>query len=589
MNQPVSRKRNQRGVILLWGTVSMLLLVPMMGLAIDVGFLYAIKSKLQGSVDGAALASTRALSIGSTLNSQETTATAHATTWFNANFPSGYFGTYSTSIGTPSYSSSDQVMSVSVTATTTVDSFFMKWLHFGATTISATGTASRRTVVAMLVLDRSGSMCYTGTTYAQPCNSSSTGWTSLPCYNMVQAAKIFTGQFQEGTDYIGLVTFSDDGYIATKPVTNFQTLLGYSNASGSGTGYIDSIGCAGGTSTAEGLSLGYQLLYQTNLTGALNVLVLETDGLPNTLVMNFWDNTNTLPGLQTTSNCQDNTGNIYYTTTTTGTGRHQTTTTTQTGFLSASTVPKWTSGLNMTSTTNGFLSSNSYYSNIPAGMIASVSSSDPGDSPEGFWEFLAYFSTSSANNFGSTTYLTNSGTESTTATGDIGCANDGDTATPKDVGWFPSSDVFGNSLNPSYTYQSVTLDSYSHIAQSGTNPANWQNYHNAVLNATDNAAYNARSNSTMPATIFTIGLGGNSVNGPPDPVLLQRIANDPNGDEFNTTGSDTGGGFYNACSTETACATWSSQPQGTFIYAPSTTYLSAAFLRISSQVLRLSK
>ena len=77
----------------------MLLIIPMIGLAIDVGFLYSIKSKLQSAVDGAALASARALSIGSTLDSQETAATANANlTWFNSNFPTGYFGTYSTSM-----------------------------------------------------------------------------------------------------------------------------------------------------------------------------------------------------------------------------------------------------------------------------------------------------------------------------------------------------------------------------------------------------------------------------------------------------------------------------------------------------------
>jgi Flp pilus assembly protein TadG len=556
----------EKGGILLLGTLSMLFIVPMMGLSIDVGFLYAVKSKLQASVDGAALASARALSIGSTLTSQESSATSNATTWFNANFPSGYFGTYNTSISTPTYNSSNQVMSITVTAQTTVDSFFMKWLNFGATTIHATGTASRRTVVAMLVLDRSGSMCMSSGTIYQPC--AGTG-NSYPCSAMVSAAKVFTGQFQEGSDYIGLVSFSDNAMVQSAPVSNFQSVLGYSNASGSGTGLLDQISCYGGTSTAEGLSLGYQLLYQTNLPGALNVLMLETDGLPNTLTMNFWDSTNLVPGLLTTSGCKDNNGNRY-----TGSSGN--------GFKTNAEVPSWTNGLNMTSTSNGFLSSHSYYSNIPSGMIASVASADPGDSPEGFWATLNYFTTSTGNSsdpFNAFNY-----------TGANGCSNDGDSTTLTDIGWWPSTDVFSNSLNPSaYTYLSVTTDAKGHLTQTNSNPTNWQNYHNGVLNATDNAAYIARSNATIPATVFTIGLGGNSTNGPPDPVLLQRLANDPNGDQFNTTGPDTGGAYYLPCSQETNCATWSSQPQGTFIYAPNSTYLATAFLRISSQVLRLSK
>jgi Flp pilus assembly protein TadG len=574
MNSPVAprreaiRNKKERGVLLIWGTISMLLIIPMIGLAIDVGFLYSIKSKLQSAVDGAALASARALSIGSTLSSQETSATANANTWFNSNFPTGYFGTYNTTLGTPSYNSANQVMSISLTAQTTVDSFFMKWLAFGATTISATGTASRRTVVAMLVLDRSGSMCTGGT---QPCTKAQT---TLPCYDMIQAAKLFTGQFQEGTDYIGLVSFSDNVMVQSAPVTTFQSVLGYSNASGSSTGALDAIGCYGGTSTAEAMSIGYQLLHQTNLAGALNVLMLETDGLPNTLTMNFWDSTNSVAGLLSTSSCTDNET----------TGK----TMAQGGFKSLAQVPPWTSGLNMTSTANGFLSSNSYYSNIPSGMIGSVSSGDPGDSPEGFWATLNYFTTST----GTTSKPFNAYTYSASSNGspNYNCNSDGDVTTLSDIGWWPSTDVFGNSLNPSaYSYQTVTTDSKGHLTQTNSNPTNWQNYHNGVLNATDNAAYNARINSTIPATVFAIGLGGNSVNGPPDPVLLQRMANDPNGDQFNTTGPDAGGAYYLPCAQETGCATWSSQPQGTFIYAPSTTYLAEAFLRISSQVLRLSK
>jgi len=102
------------------------------------------------------------------------------------------------------------------------------------------------------------------------------------------------------------------------------------------------------------------------------------------------------------------------------------------------------------------------------------------------------------------------------------------------------------------------------------------------MNATDNSAYRARTNTTIPATVFAIGLGGNSVNGPPDPVLLQRMANDPNGDEFNNPAT------YVPCAQATDCTTYSNQPQGTFIYSPNATNLGNAFLRISSQILRLS-
>ncbi len=110
----------------------------------------------------------------------------------------------------------------------------------------------------------------------------------------------------------------------------------------------------------------------------------------------------------------------------------------------------------------------------------------------------------------------------------------------------------------------------------------YTSYHNAVLNATDNAAYQARTNTTLPAYFFGIGLGGTSTN-PPDYVLMQRMANDPNGDNYNSPP------LYSACSQEANCTTYAGQPQGTFIYSANTSTLSQAFLSISSQVLRLSK
>ena len=91
------------------------------------------------------------------------------------------------------------------------------------------------------------------------------------------------------------------------------------------------------------------------------------------------------------------------------------------------------------------------------------------------------------------------------------------------------------------------------------------------------------ANLTNPAYVFAIGLGGNSVNGPPDPILLQRIANDPNGDTFNASA------YYSACALETGCSNWSGQYQGTFVYAPTSAQLSEAFIKISSQILRLAK
>ncbi len=57
-------RNSEKGVSLILGTVAMVMIVPMLGLFIDVGILYAAKARLQSSVDGAALAAARALESG---------------------------------------------------------------------------------------------------------------------------------------------------------------------------------------------------------------------------------------------------------------------------------------------------------------------------------------------------------------------------------------------------------------------------------------------------------------------------------------------------------------------------------------------
>jgi len=170
-----------------------------------------------------------------------------------------------------------------------------------------------------------------------------------------------------------------------------------------------------------------------------------------------------------------------------------------------------------------------------------------------------------------------------------GCSFSGslqNTGNPSDFQWWPLTDVYGNQLAPANEYLPVTTTTISghlRVQQSGANPANWTNYHNAAVNATDNAAYNARANATYQAYVFALGLGNNSAGAPPDPILMQRIANDPNGDTFNSPAK------YPACSTEAGCITYANQLQGTYVFAPTSNELAQAFLQISSQILRLNK
>lgn len=576
-------RNNEKGLTLIVGTLSMLLIVPMIGLSIDVGFLYAVKSKMQAAVDGSALAAARGLSDGSTLSAQESAAENNAVAWFNANFPSNYFGTYNINMTTSNViitQSSTNVRNVAVSATASVDTFFMKWLGFGATTVGANGTASRRDVVIMLVLDRSFSIQL-----------------ASACTTMKAAAKAFTGQFAEGRDMIGLVSFADDVLVQSAPTTSFQSTLGYTQGSNSGTGLIDNINCQGNTGTAQALSVAYNELWKINLPGALNAILLETDGLPNTMTLNFWDSTNVVSGVSSSSACVDLNSK------TESGGGFKTLTT----IVNGASVRQWTPKVPLG--TSSYLPSSLTYTTggtvyTPQGIVGAVGSCDPGDATGG----CAYMFTMQEPYTGvmppaascNTTSCFESAWASNASTGAYKCgfgeasAGEADlaannyTTPPTDFAWFPATDVYGNYLNPSGSegsaYQSVTMTG-SHVANSG-----YTNFHNASENTADNAAYRIRNGFAFPspnasenlqATIYVVGLGG-TVGSPPDPILMQRIANDPNGDQLNSPAK------YAACSTESNCVTYSSQPQGVFIYSASPSVWGQAFVQIASQILRLS-
>jgi Flp pilus assembly protein TadG len=565
------------------------IVLPMAGLTVDVGYLYSAKARLQASVDGAALAAARSLNLGQTITAQEASATQNAVNWFYGNFPPGTWLTSSTVMDSSTVSvfpdaTNAQLAHVNVTATTTVPTFFLKWLNIQNTTISAVGGATRRAVVAMLVLDRSGSMCNGGTT---PCGASKT---TLPCAAMINAAKQFTGSFSEGRDYIGLVSFADNAFVHSVPSQDFQTTLGFSNTSSSGSGEIDKISCDGNTSTAAAMAMAYQLLWQTALPGALNFVMLETDGQPNSMALNFWDSTHSVAGIANASGCTDTNGKKK---------------SVAGSWASTAVLPAWSPGLDFTKAP--FLTVTGGLPNIPAGIAGTVVSSDPGTTTFGglmnywtAWSVPAGSPLTTPQSYGTAAdpfragQLLQTSTYYTSTALQHGCSfPSGNVASLTDLAWFPATDAFGNSLNPSYTpsaadYQTVSTDAQGHI-QNNT----WANFHAAALNATENSAYRARygalslSGTPFQPYVFVIGLGGNG--GPLDPVLMQRIANDPSGDTFNVPAD------YPACNTETACYTFTNtptggiqQPQGKFVYSPSKSQLAQAFLAISSQVLRLS-
>ena len=95
--------------------------------------------------------------------------------------------------------------------------------------------------------------------------------------------------------------------------------------------------------TPQAIALAYNELYKINQPGALNVIVVETDGRPNTVTMNFWDGS--VAGLSSSSPCQDNNSKQI----------------SQNGFRTSGVLPAWTGGHSMNAGGTG------YMADIPAG------------------------------------------------------------------------------------------------------------------------------------------------------------------------------------------------------------------------------
>src|ERR1700690_2829706 len=101
MSAPVVNKHRRKGIAVILTTLSRFVIVPLVGLGIDVSPLYIARAKLDEAADAAALAGARALSQGSDSATQKSNAQTVATRYFNANFPTGFWGATNIVLTTP--------------------------------------------------------------------------------------------------------------------------------------------------------------------------------------------------------------------------------------------------------------------------------------------------------------------------------------------------------------------------------------------------------------------------------------------------------------------------------------------------------
>ncbi len=270
--QPIRGWRNKpKGFVIVMTAAMLVFMIGVVGLAIDGGALYMIKARMSAAVDAAALAAGRSVNMANTVAQANSQATSMANQFFAANFPTGYMGTSSAPTVTPVFTQETDgagnpngVLDIKVTASVSAPTYFMNVFGVSSVSVTATGTASRRGLVMLLVLDKSISM--------------NTPTVPTACEAMKTAAQDFITRFSP-YDQIGMVTFDYTAHLDYPPSPNY----------GNGTlaAAINGIVCQNNTNSTSALEMAYQQIVNQNLPLALNSIVFFTDGSPNGISASF--------------------------------------------------------------------------------------------------------------------------------------------------------------------------------------------------------------------------------------------------------------------------------------------------------------
>ena len=257
-------KRGERGAtVVLFTLVVSLVLIPLIGLAIDGSIVFWTKARLSAAVDAAALAAGRQINPNLSTSQNQANVVTVAGQWFAANFPNGWLGA-TTNLTPPTLTPSNQVMTVNVSASATVPLYFMRLGGVSSMTVSASAQSARRNTFVVMVLDRSGSMNRSGS-----------------CSVMQADAVNFVNMFQEGLDQMALVTFQTTANLDYYSASNPSFKAGMTTA-------INSLVCANGaTNMTNGLNVAFNTIKTNNLQSGLNVIVLFTDGLANAITAKY--------------------------------------------------------------------------------------------------------------------------------------------------------------------------------------------------------------------------------------------------------------------------------------------------------------
>jgi len=271
---PKDKKRRKGFAIIYVALIGAFVLIPMAGLAVDFGVVYNVKARLQTACDAAAIGAGYLLHATTNLSNQTqyNTVINTAQQFFNANYGTSYMGSTIASYNAVATSSTSG-KTITVNATATVPMLFMRVLGIAHSTVAAEAVSNVRYIAMMIVVDRSESVVI-----------ESGAETAITDALNTFVADSSTSFLVNGVDTVGMVSFGMTWRLDFSPSTKFQS--GQSSTIGTAITNIP-FGADGGTNTAEGLYQAWYQLYQIGQPGALNVIVLLTDGRPTAFTGNF--------------------------------------------------------------------------------------------------------------------------------------------------------------------------------------------------------------------------------------------------------------------------------------------------------------
>jgi hypothetical protein len=282
-------------------------------------------------------------------------------------------------------------------------------------------------------------------------------------------AQLFVQSFSNNRDRMGLLTFGTYYNPAgdVPPTFNFQTVM---------TNKLATLACSGFTNSAAAFSAAYTILKGLADQNALNVIVLFTDGQPNTVTFGpaYGNGTGAVMPRRVAGTC--------------------------------------TAGSPATPGFSGVVAGDTGYG-VTGGIFQATNATYPAPAP-----FPADITLiGAAQGYKGGCAFPSSSVISSTST-----------PFANDINYLPSTDSYGNGIDTSLLggtgFPAATTHSAGHVVANDRTTIE-----NAGINALDNAAQNARIDAAannLPFIVYSVGLG-NAPGGVND-VLLQRLANDAN-------------------------------------------------------------